>query len=297
MKKIALAFCASVVVFASCTEKNPVMDMTGQNTTVPNLVDTIYVSPTTITAEPRNILVEEFTGASCSNCPAGHIVLNGIVSSNPGRINVIGIHPTDFQQADPLPNSKYRFQTQASTDIENRVYMPLTFMPSAGIDRMPYNGNILSDRGSWPAAVSARLSAQPTTLVNLAVSSSYTTADSTAHVTVTVSYPKATTSDEKVTVVIVEDSLVDKQEDGTKVDTNYQFNNVLRGFVNKTTYTGDNVATTTKVAGTVNYKQYTQKITNLVAPKNCRVIAFVTNANTSVSKEVLQSAQCKLMGP
>ena len=40
----------------------------------------------------RNVIIEEFTGRDCGNCPAGHRVANQIAASNPGRVFPINIH-------------------------------------------------------------------------------------------------------------------------------------------------------------------------------------------------------------
>ena len=47
-------------------------------------------------ASYKNVLIEEFTGRNCPNCPAGHIISNGIIHDNPGRAWSIGIHSGYF---------------------------------------------------------------------------------------------------------------------------------------------------------------------------------------------------------
>jgi hypothetical protein len=47
-------------------------------------------------AANRNLLIEEFTGRNCPNCPAGHIISTRITHDNPGRAWSIGIHSGYF---------------------------------------------------------------------------------------------------------------------------------------------------------------------------------------------------------
>ena len=42
--------------------------------------------------ENRNIILEDFTGISCSACPGGHIVAKQILDANPNDVFIINIH-------------------------------------------------------------------------------------------------------------------------------------------------------------------------------------------------------------
>ncbi|MDE6113045.1 MAG: Omp28-related outer membrane protein, partial [Bacteroidales bacterium] len=51
-------------------------------------------TPTLVSTEAQNrkILIEEFTGIGCGNCPRAHRTSNGIVAAYPGQAFVINIH-------------------------------------------------------------------------------------------------------------------------------------------------------------------------------------------------------------
>ncbi len=51
-------------------------------------------APTMVSTEPQNrkILIEEFTGIGCGNCPRAHKTSNRIVDDHPGSAFVINIH-------------------------------------------------------------------------------------------------------------------------------------------------------------------------------------------------------------
>ena len=44
----------------------------------------------------RNVLIEDFTGRMCVNCPDAHLIVNNIVEQNPGRVWSVNIHSGYF---------------------------------------------------------------------------------------------------------------------------------------------------------------------------------------------------------
>lgn len=42
---------------------------------------------------PKTLLIEEFTGNRCVNCPTGAEMIHTIMQENPGRVIAIGVHP------------------------------------------------------------------------------------------------------------------------------------------------------------------------------------------------------------
>ena len=53
-----------------------------------------YEVPTTL--QKKNILLEEFTGISCGNCPQGHKVANALNIPQPESTFVIAVHAGSF---------------------------------------------------------------------------------------------------------------------------------------------------------------------------------------------------------
>jgi hypothetical protein len=270
---------------SACTEKGPYIIFGASLSR-----DTTYLA-TTETPQNHNVLIEEFTGASCPNCPQGHAIIENITSANPGRINSMALHLKGFPQAAPVNGGTYDFRTDAATYIGAHIYPGVNAEPMAGIDRVIYTTGMLEDRANWPTDASTRLSVP--NKVNLYVTSNFKSSDTTASIQVKIAYTQALIDTENVTIAIVEDTLYDKQEDGLNTDNNYLFNNILRATI--TAAAGDPVKAPTsgKEAGRVVISNYNNvKITNIVNPKHCRVIAFV--AKTGSSQEVLQSVQTPL---
>ena len=53
---------------------------------------------------PRNLLIMEFTGNSCSNCPTGAAIIEDIKEDEaPGRVISVGLHPYGSPFTEPMP--------------------------------------------------------------------------------------------------------------------------------------------------------------------------------------------------
>src|SRR6476646_7503425 len=105
MKKAIFFIAAGALFLTSCEEKAPTI-----NYTEVVARDTTYVGPVPTTTEPHHVLVEEFTGQTCSNCPAAHDLLGQLALANPGRVHVIGMYNFGIPQANPALGAKYDFR-------------------------------------------------------------------------------------------------------------------------------------------------------------------------------------------
>jgi hypothetical protein len=143
-----------MAVFASCDkieypfEQLPVYDICGKN--VPYIVT--YSDTNT---SRRNILIEEFTGHTCNNCPDGAREVQRIDSIYKPQIIPVSIHAGAFAKPKNNPDSSY------STDFrtpEGEIYFgPAGFNvwgnPSAMVSRTIMNGNKVLQKADWENAV------------------------------------------------------------------------------------------------------------------------------------------------
>jgi len=111
MKKLILSlFSFAFFWFLGCKEIGPSIDLSP-----------IKPSDTTFVAAPesatlRSVLVEEYTGVKCVNCPEGAAILKAAAEANDGRVIVIGLHSGSLTS--PIDGeSKYDFRTQHAKDL------------------------------------------------------------------------------------------------------------------------------------------------------------------------------------
>ncbi len=301
MKKYLLLLVSGLVLMASCTENNAAIDF-GTSASV----DTTYVLTTIPATDPHNVLMEEFTGVTCTNCPAAHDLLVGLEHTYGTRLNVIGLYIYNFPQARPHHESVYDFRDSAATAIGQSVYKGIGSEPLGGVDRIPAgitpSTPLQLNTTQWTDLIVSRMNTIDS--VNLQVQSSYNSTTGIATITATVIYTKPVSTTQNLSIVIVEDSVIDAQEfpphpigpfvDG--YDPEYLFTNICRGMVTSAPF-GDVIlgSMTSKEAGRLFRKTYTySKASSILRPERCRIIAFVHNA-TGDDYHVMQSVQTRLV--
>ena len=83
----------------------------------------------------RNLVLEEFTGIHCGNCPGGEQKAAELAETYPGRVVIIAIHEGYYA----IPNgNEPDFRTKWGTAILNSA--AVTGFPSASINRMRFPG-------------------------------------------------------------------------------------------------------------------------------------------------------------
>lgn len=292
MKKSIIAFCASALLLASCKEKAPYINLKGLN-----YVDSPYSLSSAPAADAHQVLVEEFTGQSCSNCPAAHVVLDGLEQKYEGKINVIGMYLYNIQQTEPPAGAAYDFRDNSATTVGNSIYGGISQLPNGGVDRVLVNGAIQVGSGLWNSAIDDRVN--KISPVNIKISSHYSGNHSTIDVDLQYTAPVAVP--QNLSVVIVEDSIVDKQEYPffdpqfpSGMDDAYVFTNVFRQMVSSPA--GD--AILNGIAninpGMALRRTYTYDVASKIKDASkCRIIAFVSN-NADKNQEIVQSVQARL---
>lgn len=285
-KFLSVASIATVLALASCEEKGPVIDFGGGAVAE----DTTYVG-TIPTAQQRVVVVEEFTGGTCANCPKARDLLQGISDNTPGRVLPVEIHIFNFNQSNPATaeGAKYDLRTQDGTDIGSQFYINVNQMPAAGINRAGTDEERLLLSGKWANKINEQLAVTPA--VNVDVTSAYDAGKAT--IKVKVAYNQPVTKQQFMTVAIIEDGIVDVQEYPDSFDHHYTFMHTLRDIVTPVVgqpFLGD---IPTKEAGRVYERTFQYDVNADWKPENCKVIAFV-HYNDAESKEILQAAETKL---
>jgi hypothetical protein len=302
MKKLLIAICGCGLLFTACKEHDTPIDFGTSGTTgTTACVDTSYVITPVPPATKRQVLVEEFTGQSCSNCPPAHDNLDTISAHNPGLINVVSMYANISPQSDPPPGAIYDFRNTIALNIVTTVYGGIAGTPAAAIDRIPSGGSIVQiGANSWDGIINTELTVPDS--INMTVASVYDTSTKLATITATITYLNSISTPQNLSIYIVEDSITDLQEFITG-DQTYMFMDVFRDMVTSQPWGDPLQATTgnnTKPAGQFFQRVYCSyqlpaslpSTAPAINPAHCRVIAFV-NCTNGTDIHVMQSAQCK----
>lgn len=224
----------------------------------------IYVKPAEV---GRAILIEDFTGQRCINCPTGTEIINGIVDTY-GEDNVIavGIHsgPLGF-----AGNSK---TVGLMTDTGNEYYTRWDKENKMGQPWVVFNRKTSPDShyNNWAAMVGTIISEKANLSVKIA--NAYDAATRTLTTTVGADGVNGTVNG-KLQVWIVEDGVkaLQMMPDG-KSNKEYVHNHVFRAAVNGTW--GEDV---TVKEGETTTKQYSYVLPETWNADNIAVVAFVYN--------------------
>ncbi len=224
----------------------------------------IYVKPAEV---GRAILIEDFTGQKCINCPTGTEIINGIVETY-GEDNVIavGIHsgPLGF-----AGNSK---TVGLMTDTGNEYYTRWDKENKMGQPWVIFNRKTSPDShyNNWAAMVGTIISEKAN--LSVKIDNAYDVATRTLTTTVGADGVNGTVNG-KLQVWIVEDGVkaLQMMPDG-KSNKEYIHNHVFRAAVNGTW--GEDV---TVKEGETTTKQYQYVLPEAWNADNIAVVAFVYN--------------------
>lgn len=275
----------SLFTISSCREVGPEINL-GKNQNV--VSDTTYVETPAAAPESKIVLIEEFTGVRCPNCPQGHDITANIKATNPGRVVSVSLHPINSLGA-PYPFSVQDFRSQKAQTLFDYLGQ-IGLQPAAGIDRKVFSGEtkILLDKNKWTNYTSQQLAA--TTPVNILLSKSYDSTNRELTVVVELHYTAAVSEQNKVTVMLTESDIVTPQLDGTEIDTFYNHKDVMRDIISDTQ--GD-LLTATLEPGRVIRKVYKKVLDALWKPENMFILAYVHEFQNS--KVVYQAKEIEVL--
>lgn len=173
----------------------------------------------------RKVLIEEFTGVRCTNCPDGSAEILNLQALHGENLIAVSIHAGPFSE--PYPENQYDFRTATGDALLQLLGEPLGY-PSAVIDRKIFPGESGRPIGKaqWPGYIQSELAEAP--LVNVAIETTYKDADRSLHVRVTVVPLEDIAEPLKLSVLLTEDNIVDVQAFPSGLDPGYTHRHVLR---------------------------------------------------------------------
>ncbi len=271
----AIVFALSIVVFISACDKIN-MDEVQQEVT--------------LSVSNQKVLIEDFTGHRCVNCPKAHKKIHELMDTY-GDTNMfaIAIHAGSFAESMPGSPFAYDFRTEAGNAYLNE-WEPQGF-PIGMVNRKKVNNVFLQDVDSWPTIVDKAF--KQTAPLNIKVAIDGVSNQNTISGKVELSFIEEVKENVKLQIIVTEDSIVKPQlappPQGLVQD--YVHMHVLRGAVNgnwgealpNDSYAADETAT-------ISFNNYALGTDWTL--KNLMVLAYLYNADT---KEVIQVNGVKVM--
>ncbi len=275
--------CGVIIVaifFSSCEEIGPLIDLTGTFK-----ADTTYVTTDVEVPQIKNVLLEEFTGVRCVNCPKGHELLDNLEVQYGSRFISVSAH-SEFQST-PYGSDPNLNNPQA--DSLDKLLGPVIAKPSGAIDRKRFPGDsLVVFRNKWTTYVAQQMNL--TTPVNIAINVDYGPGAREANATITLHYTSADTLDSRLTVMILEDSIITKQLDDPEIDSSYVQKRVLRKILPSV---NGMPLTISRERGRVIVRSFKFSVPSEWNDDNLRLIAFVHRSGQTLEVLHVQQAPIK----
>lgn len=265
-------FTILVLFLTACEENKPIIPPLGE---------------VEIQAAERKVLVEEFTGVRCVNCPQGSEEVENLLAIYGDNLIAVGIHAGSFSR--PYNDSNMDFRTEAGDQIINFLGVPLGY-PSAVINRTDEDGNgrLQTGQSTWAGLIQQELN--KATNINLTIGNSFQTTNNQLITNISITPTEDINDDLRLSVMLVETDIVDRQltPDGEKDDYIHRHN--LRHML--TNATGDAITESLTKGNTIE-ENFTFTIPDDWKTEDVSVVAFVHRSGDT--KEVLQVEELKIL--
>jgi hypothetical protein len=282
MKNIILFVYSFLFVFAisACDE------ITGQ-----------YTEEVNVTEGGRKILLEDFTGHECGNCPNGGLEASKLDSIYKGRVIVVATHCSFFADTNKSGKFSYNFKTPVGDELDQFFSIETAGLPKGMVNRQAKDGdysiysNRLLNYTEWASSVAMELNKEAA--VNLNLSKNYDALNRNLSFDVEVEYLTKGNINQQLVVYLVEDSVINWQKWYGHIPEdipNFAHRHVLRKSLNGTW--GDRLSGSIKSVGQTISKSFNTTISTKYNQKHCYIVAFVQN---NLTKEILQVEEIKLM--
>lgn len=237
----------------------------------------------------RRVLIEDFTGHRCKNCPKASKEIKHLDSIFPGRTVALAIHagPSNFTGTD----TDYPTDWTTSVGDDWASFFSINFQPVGLISRVDWTSggsDHLKLYPGWAEEANNIFALEP--ILELSVTGDYNGTTRAVNAEVVGEFLLNGTHDLKVMAVLKESHIIDNQlmPDDTR-NPDYEHNNVFR-----TSFTGtwgDDFHTGAHDTTTVETYAFTGTVDNAWEASNCAVVAYVYDP---VTLEIYQAVEVKL---
>ena len=172
----------------------------------------------------KKVLIEDFTGHKCPNCPAAGRELDAISAIYPGQIIGMAIHVGSFAKpefgtttGDPY---SYDFRTNAGDVVDNSFGNLSAALPNGMVNRARYPDSHKLGAGEWATTVANELKKEIAFKI-------YISSDESS-ISISSVVQKNIAGDYNLVVCLTESNIINWQQDGGNSVEDYEHNHVLR---------------------------------------------------------------------
>ncbi|MDL2239890.1 Omp28 family outer membrane lipoprotein [Bacteroidales bacterium OttesenSCG-928-K03] len=225
----------------------------------------------------RVVLIEEFTGHRCNNCPKAAEEVKKLQLIYGDKLIVMALHTGQLSNPYP-PDFITNYRTPEGNEIFN--HFNISAIPIGMVNRINYGGSPLVNYGDWEPKIADIINRDA--IVNVEFTREYNSDNRSLSINVKTQFIGDEALPTKLCAFITESGMISPQSYGTEVVYDYVHNHVLRtSFEESGTWGIELIG----IGAETNSLNVTLK-DNWVA-ENCEIIVYVYNTQTM---EILQAA-------
>jgi hypothetical protein len=249
----------------------------------------------------RNIMLEDYTGHTCSNCPDAAEVAELLESANPGRVFVSSVHAgpgglSNFQKAATdcgTPANLYGkyctlFYNEESLSYGAEFQSGFGFIgnPQGNINRLAPDGeDMFSLYNQWSSRVANQIS-ENDLKINIQAQTNYYPSTNGFFLHTETEFKEDLASNYNIVVALVENEATDWQDDHGFADSLYKHHNIFRGCIDGLAW-GRSISGGTE-AGNKTYLDYTYKLPSSQDNGDFHLLIYVYDIATYEVMQVIR---------
>ncbi|MCF8230914.1 MAG: Omp28 family outer membrane lipoprotein [Bacteroidales bacterium] len=183
----------------------------------------------------QKVLVEEFTGHKCPNCPEAHVILADLKDQYGENLVVISIHAGFFARPDNSGQYTMDFRTGAGETMND--FFDVAEYPSGMINRGKDQENLVLNKDIWRNVIGRQAGQKAKAVLDFEVD--YNQQNRTISADFDIEFVEQVEGNYKLSAFITEDSIIAPQKNnneniGPSNISDYEHNHVLRSTLNGT---------------------------------------------------------------
>ncbi|HRG58594.1 MAG TPA: Omp28-related outer membrane protein [Bacteroidia bacterium] len=232
----------------------------------------------TIEVRERKVLVEDYTGHTCPNCPRAATELKTLEALYGEKIVAIALHvSTTFAEPQP-PTYTADYRTTEGTEMDDFFNVSAAGLPKGMVNRKLIQGSRILPYQSWGGEIGNIINAPLDAWISM--KNSFNTAQNKVTTDLKIDFENSINDEIKLCVFLVQDSIISPQKDldsptGKIID--YVHMHMLRKGL--TSAFGESIITNPNASTPEITKSYSLVLSSDQIPEHCKIVAFIYKAS------------------
>jgi thiol-disulfide isomerase/thioredoxin len=238
----------------------------------------------------KKILLEDYTGHQCGNCPAAAIVADNLHQQYKDTLIVLAVHAGFFAKTNIDYPTSYTTAVGNEWDGSSGFNVSALGNPNGMVNRKDYGSGLVKNQNFWPSYVTSAKT-EPFN-VKIYLKTGYDASARSLKVISDVKFLQNLNGEYRLSLVFYQDSIIGPQKDYTKNPDkvpDYVFNHMLRGDING--FWGEVIKNNPSSGDSIHKEYLNIPVADTWNDKQVYVLAFVFENST---KNVYQVEKVKI---